>query len=48
VRIRIRQDEANFIDLTLERLPQQGDAAPAGATPRPGNGAAPAPAGRPL
>ena len=48
VRIRIRQDEASFIDLTLERLPQQGDAAPAGAAPRPGNGAVPAPAGRPL
>jgi hypothetical protein len=30
VRIRIRQDEASFIDLTLERLPQQasGLAAP--------------------
>lgn len=48
VRIRIRQDEASFIDLTLERLPQQGDAAPAGAAPRPGNGAVPAPTGRPL
>lgn len=48
VRIRIRQDEASFIDLTLERLPQQGDAAVPGAAPRPGNGAAPAPAGRPL
>ena len=48
VRIRIRQDEASFIDLTLERLPQQGDAAMPGAAPRPGNGAAPAPAGRPL
>ena len=48
VRIRIRQDEASFIDLTLERLPQQGDAAPTGAAPRPGNGAVPAPAGRPL
>lgn len=48
VRIRIRQDEASFIDLTLERLPQQGDASAAGAAPRPGNGAVPAPAGRPL
>ena len=48
VRIRIRQDEASFIDLTLERLPQQGDAAPTGAAPRPGTGAVPAPAGRPL
>ena len=48
VRIRIRQDEASFIDLTLERLPQQGDAAPAGAAPRPGTGAVPAPSGRPL
>ncbi len=48
VRIRIRQDEASFIDLTLERMPQQGDAAVPGAAPRPGNGAAPAPAGRPL
>jgi len=48
VRIRIRQDEASFIDLTLERLPQQGDASAAGAATRPGNGAVPAPAGRPL
>ncbi|MFM8768394.1 MAG: DUF3108 domain-containing protein, partial [Rubrivivax sp.] len=48
VRIRIRQDEASFIDLTLERLPQQGDAAVPGPVPRPGVGAGPAPAGRPL
>lgn len=48
VRIRIRQDEASFIDLTLERLPQQGDASAPGAVPGPGSGAVPAPAGRPL
>jgi hypothetical protein len=48
VRIRIRQDEASFIDLTLERLPQQGDASALGAATRPGNGAVPAPTGRPL
>ena len=48
VRIRIRQDEASFIDLTLERLPQQGDAAVPGVVPRSGNAAVPAPAGRPL
>ena len=48
VRIRIRQDEASFIDLTLERLPQQGDASALGTASRPGSGAVPAPAGRPL
>ena len=48
VRIRIRQDEAGFIDLRLERLPQQGEASAPSAAPRPGSGAVPAPAGRPL
>ncbi len=48
VRIRIRQDEASFIDLMLERLPQQGDASALGTASRPGSGAVPAPAGRPL
>jgi hypothetical protein len=33
VRIRIRQDEASFIDLTLERLPQQASASASDAPP---------------
>lgn len=36
VRIRIRQDETSYIDLTLERLPQQAATAPPAAVPSAG------------
>ena len=48
VRIRIRQDEASFVDLTLERLPQQGDATPPAGAGRPGTSPGPSTPGRPL
>jgi len=48
VRIRIRQDEASFVDLTLERLPQQGDATPPAGAGRPGASPGPSTPGRPL
>ncbi len=48
VRIRIRQDEASFIDLTLERLPQQAAASPPGAAPAPAPAATPGTPSRPL
>ena len=48
VRIRIRQDEASFIDLSLERLPQQAASSTPGGSPAPAPAVTPGTPSRPL